>query len=90
MRKLMTIKKYKTPVSKLIRFFENSRDKWRTKTKEAKYQIKLLRKKNKYLEKNKNIYKAQNKDLTSQLQQMKEKEVRMQEEIDHLKKNLPR
>ena len=62
MRNLMTIKKYKTPVSKLIRFFEKSRDKWRTKTKEAKYQIKLLRKRNKYLEKNKNIYKAHNKE----------------------------
>ena len=86
----MIIKKYKTPISKLIRFFEKSRDKWRTKTKEAKYQIKLLRKKNKYLEKNKSIYKAHNKELTSQLQQMREKEVRMQEEIDRLKKNLTR
>jgi len=86
----MTIKKYKTPVSKLIRFFEKSRDKWRTKTKDAKYQIKLLRKKNKYLEKKKNIYKAHNKELISQLQQMREKEVRMQEEIDRFKKKQSR
>jgi chromosome segregation ATPase len=86
----MAIQKYKTPVSKLIRFFEKSRDKWRTKTKEAKYQIKLLRKRNKYLEKNKNIYKAHNKDLASQLQQAREKEVRMQDEIHRLKKNLSR
>jgi chromosome segregation ATPase len=86
----MTIKKYKTPVSKLIRFFEKSRDKWRTKTKEAKYQIKLLRKKNKYLEKKKNIYKAHNKELKSQLQEMRGKKVRMQEEIDRLKKKQSR
>ena len=83
-------KKYRTPVSKLIRFFERSRDKWKTKTKEAKYQIKLLRKKIKYLEQNKKNYKAQNKELTSQLQQMREKEIKMQEEIDRLKKNLSR
>lgn len=80
--------KYKTPVSKLIRFFERSRDKWKNKTKEAKYQIKLLRKKIKYLEQNKKIYKTENKKLMSALAQMRAKEIRMQEEIDRLKKNL--
>ena len=82
--------KYKTPISKLIRFFEKSRDKWKTKTKEAKYQIKLLRKKIKYLEQNKKIYKDQNKQLISELEQMRVREIRMQEEIDRLKKNLSR
>lgn len=80
--------KYKTPASKLIRFFERSRDKWKNKTKEAKYQIKLLRKKIKYLEQNKKIYKTENKKLMSELAQMRAKEIRMQEEIDRLKKNL--
>ena len=80
--------KYKTPASKLIRFFERSRDKWKNKTKEAKYQIKLLRKKIKYMEQNKKTYKSENKKLMAELAQMRAKEIRMQEEIDCLKKNL--
>ena len=36
---------FKTPESKLLNFFEKSRDRWKTKTKDAKYRIKLLQKK---------------------------------------------
>ncbi len=42
-------KKYKSPKWKLIRFFEGSRNKWKIKAKDAKYQINLLRKRMKYL-----------------------------------------
>ena len=41
--------KFKSPAAKLIRFFENSRDKWKNKAKGAKYNIKLLKKKIKSL-----------------------------------------
>lgn len=80
--------KYKSPKWKLIRFFENSRDKWKQKAKEAKYQVKLLRKKIKYLEQNKREYKEHSKNLEIQLEEMKAREKRMQDEIDRLKKNL--
>lgn len=81
-------KKYKSPKWKLIRFFEKSRDTWKMKAKDAKYQIKLLRKKVKYLEGNKLKDKEHTKNLELQLKKMHEKEKRMQEEIDRLKKNL--
>ena len=81
-------RKYKSPKSKLIRFFEGSRDKWKIKAKGAKYQIKLLRKKIKYLEPNKKEYKEHSNNIQMQLQQMKENEKSMQDEIDRLKKNL--
>ena len=74
-------RKFKTPGIKLVRFFEKSRDNWKTKTKEAKYQIKLLRKKIKYMEQNKQIYKTTIKNQEQQIKQM-------QEEIEQLKKNL--
>jgi len=80
-------KKYKSPKSKLVRFFEGSRDKWKTKARDSKYQIKLLRKKIKYLEQNKEEYKEHSKKLEMQLRQMKDKEKQMQDEIDRLKKN---
>jgi Na+/phosphate symporter len=51
------------------------------KTKDAKYQIKLLRKKIKYMEHNKKEYKATIINQARQIEQM-------QEEIKRLKKNL--
>jgi hypothetical protein len=89
MREKMTVKQenqkkprsFKTPKSKLVRFFKKSRDQWKTKTKDAKYQIKLLRKKIKYMEHNKKEYKATIINQARQIEQM-------QEEIERLKKNL--
>jgi chromosome segregation ATPase len=80
--------KYKSPMSKLVRFFEGSRNGWKEKAKDAKYQIKLLRKKVKYLEQNKNEFQKRSKNLEIEVQQMKDKEKRMLAEIDRLKKNL--
>ena len=42
---------YKSPVQKLFRFFEASRDKWKDKCLTGKYQIKLLTNRIRYLEK---------------------------------------
>ncbi|MBL0701851.1 MAG: hypothetical protein JJV91_00010 [Desulfosarcina sp.] len=81
-------KKYKSPKWKLIRFFESSRNKWKKKAKDAKYQIKLLRKKVKYLEQHKREHKERSNNLDLQIQQIKNKEKRMPAEIDRLKKNL--
>ena len=81
-------KQYKSPKWKLIRFFEGSIDNWKKKTQDAKYQIKLLRKRIKGLKKNKEKFKERTKNLEHQLQQMKENEKVMRDEIERLKKNL--
>ncbi len=81
-------KKYKSPKGKLVRLFEHSRDKWKQKTKAAKYQIKLLRKKNKYLEQNNAKQKELFNNLEKQLQQMKDQEKKLMGEIDQFKKKL--
>ena len=81
-------KNYKSPKRILLRFFEKSRDKWKDKCKEAKYQIKLLRNKIRYLEKNKTAFKNKVKGLESELLQMKDNEKRMADEIEQLKKKL--
>ncbi len=79
---------YKSPKSKLIKFFEGSRNGWKKKAKDAKYQIKLLRKRVKYLERHKREFKERSKSLEIQVQQMKDKEKSMLVEIEQLKKNL--
>lgn len=76
-------RQFKTPGMKLVRFFEKSRDRWKTKAKDTKYQIKLLRKKIKYMEENKKVNKE---TITNQARQIEQ----MQEEIERLKKNCNR
>ena len=79
-------KKFKSPKTKLIRFFEKSRDKWKEKAKESKYKIKLLSKKIKYLEQTKMTQKERIKQLESELDKMLHKEKQMQKDIEQIKK----
>jgi len=79
-------KKFKSPKTKLIRFFENSRDKWKERAKESKYKIKLLSKKIKYLEQTKMTQKERIKQLESELDKMLHKEKQMQKDIEQIKK----
>ncbi len=46
-------KVYKSPLRKLVRFFETSRNKWKAKCQAAKYQNKLLKNKVWYLQRRK-------------------------------------
>jgi uncharacterized protein YlxW (UPF0749 family) len=62
-------KVYKSPMRKLVKFFENSRDNWKTKCQEAKYKIKLLQNKVRYLEKRKAELNKRVKELEKELQQ---------------------
>jgi len=85
-----TTKNYKTPTKKLMSFFKKSRDKWKEKCKDSKYQVKLLRKKINYIEQNKiQIYKERLAELEKKLDQSKYKEDLMQQEINQLKKKKP-
>jgi len=61
-------KAYKSPMRKLVKFFEHSRDGWKTKCQEAKYKVKVLQNKVRYLEKRK-------AELNKKLKE-KEKELR--------------
>ena len=67
---------YKSPVRKLLSFFEESRDKWKAKCLSAKYQIKLLTNKIRYLEKRKSELKERVRELEKELSQLKEKKTK--------------
>jgi uncharacterized protein YlxW (UPF0749 family) len=67
-------RRFKSPITKLVRFFEESRDNWKQRAKESKYKIKLLNKKIKYLEQTKIILKKQIKQLEKKLEKSSYKE----------------
>ena len=64
---------YRSPARKLIKFFEESRDQWKAKCLSAKYQIKLLSNKVRYLEKRKAELKQRVKKLERELEELQEK-----------------
>ena len=64
---------YRSPARKLIKFFEESRDQWKAKCLSAKYQIKLLSNKIRYLEKRKADLKKRVKELEKELEGLQEK-----------------
>ena len=66
-------KLYKSPVRKLIRFFEGSRDKWKARCLDAKYRIKLLTNKIRYLEKRKADLSKRVKELEMELEELQKK-----------------
>jgi hypothetical protein len=64
---------YKSPIKKLVTFFERSRDKWKAKYLDAKYKIKVLQNKVRYLEKRKSELNIKMKELEIELKQYKKK-----------------
>ena len=69
-------KAYRSPLRKLVPFFESSRDKWKTKCQASKRLIKRLKKKVRFIETSKEVWKR--------------RAVALGEEVEDLKKNLRR
>ena len=69
-------KDYKSPMRKLVKFFEKSRDSWKTKCQEAKYKVKILQNKVRYLEKRKAELDKRVKELEKELREHRQKKKR--------------
>ena len=66
-------KDYKSPSRKLITFFRKSRDNWKAKYQDLKYQMKLMKNKVAYLEKRKAQLNQRIKELQNELDQYRKK-----------------
>jgi uncharacterized protein YlxW (UPF0749 family) len=82
----MSTKEYKSPVSKLVAFFEKSRDGWKAKCLEAKYAVKKLRKQVRYLAARKKELKQRVRELEAALCELREQ----RQQPEALKKSLSR
>ncbi|MGB5552284.1 MAG: hypothetical protein WBO74_17510, partial [Thermoanaerobaculia bacterium] len=78
-------KEYKSPRRKLVKFFEKSRDQWKTKCIDAKAMVKKLKNRIRYLEANKNEWKSKAIELEKELARIKALESR--ESGQEVKKN---
>ena len=75
-------KVYKSPVRKLARFFEKSRDQWKAKCREAKATIKYLKNRVRFLEESRDRWKSRAQELEAQVKQMEVKEQELKEELE--------
>jgi predicted RNase H-like nuclease (RuvC/YqgF family) len=74
---------FRSPLRKLVEFFKSSRDKWKEKCQQAKYELKLLKRRFGNLQKNCDKLKHRNEEcegLCEQLQAQNE-HLRVQQQI---------
>jgi len=82
MKSATTDKVYRSPVRKLARFFERSRDQWKAKCREAKETIKYLKNRVRFLEESRERWKNEAQELDARVKQMAAKERALRERLE--------
>jgi uncharacterized protein YlxW (UPF0749 family) len=81
-------REYKSPRRKLLRFFEKSRDKWKSKYLEIKKLVKRLENRIRFLERSKAEYKQRVEELQAQLTALQASCLEKDKAIEELKKSV--
>ncbi len=68
----METKEYRSPIKKLVRFFEDSRDKWKEKCQEAKLRVKRLHTKVADLQTSRERWREEARQLRAEVAQLRE------------------
>ena len=79
-------KTYKSPLRKLVRFFEDSRDRWKAKSQEAQAKVKRLQNQVRFLERSKADLKSRVKALEAEGVRRKAREHALEQRMAVLQK----
>jgi chromosome segregation ATPase len=79
-------KTYKSPQRKLVKFFEKSRDSWKTKCREAKRTVKRLKNRIRFLQQSKDQWKSRVRELERELERLTGENESLTDELDGVKK----
>lgn len=79
-------KTYKSPLRKLVHFFERSRDGWKAKSHAAKAKVKRLQNRVRFLERSKADLKSQVKVLEAEVVRLKAQEQTLEQTVEGLQK----
>ena len=79
-------KRFKSPLRKLVYFFEQSRNRWKSKYKHSKSNVKRLVNKNRYLQRRNTQLKERVNDLESELNQIRLREKQLQQLVKKKKR----
>ncbi|MCH7727848.1 MAG: hypothetical protein IH991_15420 [Planctomycetes bacterium] len=61
---------FRSPLRKLVAFFQASRDNWKEKCQQVKYQLKLLKRRFENLQKNRNLWQQRYREAATQREQL--------------------
>ncbi|MBU0493066.1 MAG: hypothetical protein KKA73_25400 [Chloroflexi bacterium] len=78
-------KEYTSPVPKLARFFEQSRDQWKAKCREAKRMLKCLKSRNRFLQQSRDQWRQKAQRLAQELAEAQVTERELRAEVARLK-----
>lgn len=79
-------KTYKSPVRKLARFFEKSRNRWKVKHRQAKANVKRLENRVRFLDKSKEHWKSRVQELELEVARLKAREQALAQAVETLEK----
>lgn len=75
---------FRSPLRKLVVFFRNSRDQWKRKCQDAKYELKLLKRRLDRLQKNHDRWQHQYREVESQLLEAEHRRQELQSRLECL------
>ena len=79
-------KRFKSPYRKLVKFFEESRNRWKAKYQQSKSNVKRLENNNRYLKKRNTQLKEKVKNLESELNQIRAREKQLKQLVSKKKR----
>ena len=79
-------KPHTSPVRKLVRFFEKSRDQWKSKHHQLKVNLKRQQNRVRFLEQSKAHWKSRVKELEAEVARLQAREQALAQEVEALKK----
>ena len=79
---------FRSPLRKLVAFFEASRDKWKKKCQETKYEFKLLKRRFANLERNRDRWQQSCHEAESQCEQLRARGEHLQAQYQQAKSRL--
>lgn len=79
-------KTHKSPPKKLVRFFEKSRDQWKTKHRQSKATVKRLKNRVRFLEKSKEHWKSRVEELEAEVARRQAREQTLEQAMESLQK----
>ena len=86
MKNIPTAKIHKSPPKKLVRFFEKSRDQWKTKHHRVKATVKRLKNRVRFLEKSKAHWKSRVAELESEVARHQSRKQTLEQAVAALEK----
>jgi FtsZ-binding cell division protein ZapB len=80
----MAQSKFRSPLRKLVVFFLSSRDKWKEKCQQVKYEFKLLKRKFKNLQKNRDLWRQRYQEAKTELERLQARGEHLQAQHEKL------